>query len=1318
MVLSGCIKRIMKGSLVNLSKQINISELSMAELHTHTHYSNIKLIDSTNFVEDLILKCADMGKTALAITEHESIASHICAIKAVRRFKELDRIPSDFSLILGNEIYLCDSLEDVRDNYQSGVTKFPHFLLLAKNAKGHQIIRENSTKAWKQSFRTGFMERTPTIKKDLEESIRNSPFNLIGSSACLGSEGSIHILNGDYDKAKKFFKWCHKLFGENHFYLELQPGADGDQKIVNEKLVEFSKELGIDLILTSDSHYLRPEDAEIHAAFLNSKNEEREVREFYSNTYLHTNSEIFEKLSYLDEEIVAKAMENTNKIKDMIEDYTLEAPTVIPKIKIPNFELKHIFKKGYEQYSYIQKMAHSGHNQDRYLLYLIEKGFLDLLYKPDLSKEYFHQILQRIDNELEELWVISENMKQEMSSYYNTIYKIIELIWADDCGDESRQVGGIVGSGRGSASGFVINYLLGITSINPLAYEVEMPHWRHLHKSRDVDALDIDIDVPPHLRATIFERMKNSFGHEKVAQVCTYGTVASKSAVQTACRGLGIDVEIGQYISSLIPTERGENWSIKDCVEGNIEKNRKPVTQFINEINKYSNLAKVAMSIEGLIDKRSIHAGGIVVSNSDITMSNALQRAPNGTLVTQLNLDDTQATGSIKYDILGVSNISKLQLSLNMMLDEGVIEWQGTLRKTFNKYFHPDNLDLNNPKYYDLLSKGEIPDLFQFDTALANQALKISKPSNLIEMAAVNSIMRLMGDGDETPVETFARYKENIQLWYEEMNHYKLNAEEIKIMEEYLLPVSGIAETQELAMMFAMDKRIAGMGYQGANNIRKAIAKKSEESHKKAEQEFYDGGKQMGTRKELLDYIWKVQIGRQKNYSFSILHTIAYSIIGIQNIVIVADYSPIIWDTACLTVNSGSLEVTEGEKSKNTDYSKISVALSDLKSYGVKIELPLINSANFGFTPDVANNRIIFSLKGIHGIGDDIVREIIANRPYSSFDDFYERMYETKKIQRAHILALIKAGAFNEFNTPIEIMKEFLVKETPVKEALNGQNMSRVINLGLFNSSELKKYQDYFNFRSFLKKHVHKKLVNPKNRILIIKDEYSKNFFTENFSDESIYDFMGDSILIDEKEFEKEYKQLMKPAMGLLNDKEFIRQFNIAQFRELWGEHASGSVPQWEMESVSFYSDKHELEDANLEQYGVKDFRSLPEDPVVVGEYEYRGQTRYNYELCSIAGTVLDKNDNSHTVTLLTPTGVVTVKTWGGRFSFYNRQIKHNGKIVEKSWFTRGELLMFTGYRSNDLFILNAPKDQHTVNRITEIRDDGSLGLQNERFRA
>lgn len=1295
-------------------------ELTMSELHCHTDYSNPRVIDAISTVEELIQTAADLGKKAVALTEHENVSSHMKGIQTLRKLKEEGKIPQDFKLILGNEIYLCNSLEEVKDNYQSGVTKFPHFLLLAKNAEGHEALRYLSSAAWENSFYTSIMERVPTMKDKLAEIVNEYPNTLIASSACLGSEASIHILNDETEKAKEFLQWCSELFGKDNFFLELQPSDSTEQQKVNEWLIKFSKELNLELILTSDVHYLRPEDASIHEAFLNSKDAEREVASFYESCYIHKNEEIFNKLSYLDPEIVVTAMRNTIKISDSIEEYTLEAPTVIPKIELPKFEDRHLFSQGYDQYKYIKLMAYSENDQDRYLVHQIEQGFLDMLFSPNLSKDKFHKILARINVELGELWEISIELHQSMGSYYVTVQELVNIMWGDDCGEDSRTVGGIVGSGRGSASGFLINYLLGITTINPLSYGVEMPHWRHLHKSRgDIGALDVDLDYPPHLRPALFKRMKEKWGDDRVVQVATFGTEKSKSAVQTACRGLGYEKEVGQYISSLIPFTRGENYTISECLYGDEEKERKPVKEFINEINKYPRLAEVAQRIEGLINKRSIHAGGMILTNeSYIKKGNAMMRAPNGTPITQFNLDDSQAAGVIKYDLLGVSNMSKLQLSLEMMLKEGLIEWQGTLRKTFNKYFHPDNMDLNKPDYYKLLGEGQIPDLFQFDTALAIQALVTAKPSNLVEMAAVNSLMRLLGDGNETPVETFTRYKNNIQLWYDEMDRYGLNEEEIKVMEEYLYKVSGVGETQEVAMLLSMDERIAGFDVRTANKLRKAIAKKSDSAYEKARKDFYAGGEANGNRKNILDYVWQVQIQRQRNYSFSILHTIAYSIIGLQNISVVADFSPIVWYTACLTVNSGSLEVEEGDKKKSTDYGKVASALGDLRSYGIRTELPLINSASFSFSPDIVNNRIIFSLKGINGIGDDIVHSIIANRPFSSFDDFHTRMYLEKKIQRGQVLQLIKAGCFNEFGSQVDIMKQFIVKEVVVRTELDGKNLPKVISLGLLDTKEYKKYQDYFYFRVHIKKVVYEVRTKPKNKILALNDAEGIEFFEKNFTDASLEGYTENGgFLIDEKLFEKEYKELMKPAMKLLSDEEFIRKFNMAQFLELWGQLALGTVESWQMNAVSFYADKHELEDVDYEKYGISNYFDLPEVPVVESTYQWHGRDINNYRLHSLIGTVVDKNANNHTISFLTKEGVVNVKQWKGSFSHYDRQIKIGGKIAEKSWFTKNTLLIIRGYRVDDQFILKAEKGKHTVNKITEVREDNTLGIQTDRVR-
>ncbi|MBE2917327.1 DNA polymerase III subunit alpha [Anoxybacillus flavithermus] len=804
----------------------------MIGCHCHTDRSNIRLLDSTNSVKDLIKTAAKLKYKGIAITDHECLSAHVQAIKLVREFKQKGEIPEDFKLILGNEIYLVDSLEEVKDNYKSGETKFPHFLLLAKDKEGHEQLRILSSKAWENSFFTGTMERVPTVKKDLEEIVKDNKGHLIASTACLGSEVNIHLLaireaerNNDeakirYHKVKlhEFILWCIDVFGKENFFIELQPALSDEQIYCNQKLVKIADYYGLKRIVTTDAHYLRPEDREIHKAYLSSKEGDREVDDFYEACFLQTIDEIYERMNYLPKEIIEEAIKNTELIGKMVEDYTIEHEPIIPKIDLPEFEVRHIFKPAYDKYKYIKKMAYSDNEQDRYMIKLIEDGFQENIPYNTLTKEKFHQILNRINLELGELWEISQKLNQAMSSYYITVREIVNIIWDDDCGGNS-----LVGSGRGSAAGFLVNYLLGITQINPLEYGIEMPHWRHLHQSRP-ELPDVDLDTEGSKRQQILQALRRHFGEDKVLQVCTFGTEGSKSALLTACRGLGIDVDTAQYLTSLIPFERGQNWSLSDCFFGNEEKGRKPIKELINEVEKYPRLKETALKIEGLVNKRSIHAGGVIIFNEPYYKSNAMMKAPNGTPITQFNLGDSEALGNVKFDLLTVECLDKIRATLDMLLEHGEIEWQGSLRATFNKYLHPQNIDFNEPKLYEMLGSGEVMDLFQFSTEVGHLAATKVKPKNLLETAAANSLMRLMSEGEEQPIDTFIKYKNDISLWYEEMRNYGLNDEEIKVMEEHLLKLNGVADTQESVMLLSMDKRIAGFDVKWANKLRKAIA--------------------------------------------------------------------------------------------------------------------------------------------------------------------------------------------------------------------------------------------------------------------------------------------------------------------------------------------------------------------------------------------------------------------------------------------------------------------------------------------------------------
>ena len=273
--------------------------MSYTSLHNHTEYSNLRLLDCINKVEDLIKRAYELGLNGVAITDHEALSAHIKALKFYKQQCKDDERWNNFKLILGNEIYLCrNGLNG--ESYQKG-EKFPHFILLAKDAEGHKQLRELSTRAWKHSF-TMFMTRVPTYYQDIEEVISKNPEHIIASSACIGGWLGICKMNGMEEEARRFIKWCKGIFKDD-FYLELQPARYQEQIDYNKWLLFLAKDTDTKCIITTDSHYLKAEDREVHSSFLNSKDGDRETAEFYQYTYMMSADEIRELTNdYISEE--------------------------------------------------------------------------------------------------------------------------------------------------------------------------------------------------------------------------------------------------------------------------------------------------------------------------------------------------------------------------------------------------------------------------------------------------------------------------------------------------------------------------------------------------------------------------------------------------------------------------------------------------------------------------------------------------------------------------------------------------------------------------------------------------------------------------------------------------------------------------------------------------------------------------------------------------------------------------------------------------------------------------------------------------------
>lgn len=810
--------------------------------------------------------------------------------------------------------------------------------------------------------------------------------------------------------------------------------------------------------------------------------------------------------------------------------------------------------------------------------------------------------------------------------------------------------------------------------------------------------------------------MKDKFSHRKVLNIATFSTEGSRSALLSSARGMGIDVDEVSFLTSLVPVERGFTWSLSDCFFGNEKEGRKPVKELLNAVQKYEGLLETSLKIENIVKSRSVHASGIYIFQNDYTTQNAMMRSSSGHATTQFDMASSDYMGALKIDALTVQAIDRIRAALDLLVELGFIQDQGGLKETYDAYLHPDVLEYDDKEMWDKVAKNQIPDLFQFETPVGGQCVKKSKPQTVEELSIANNLMRLMADGEEQPIDKFVRHKTNVQEWYDEMERYKLSNDEVKVLEKHLSKAYGVGDSQEIMMTLLLDENICGFTVAEANFARKIVGKKLMDKIPEVKEMIFSAGK---ASKNLVQYVWDTQIVPQLGYSFSLLHGTAYSLIALQEMNIAHLYPRIIWDSSCLSVSASADE--DNEDNKSTNYGRVAASIGKMKSHNVNVTLPLINTAKFGFTTDLENDRIVFGLKGIVGINDEICHSIISLRPYASFDDFHERLYQTKIITKGQLIKLIKAGSFNEFGTPVEIMKQFLVKEVDVKEKLNGQNLPRIISLGLLDSEELIKYKHYYNFKSHISKSVHETTTKPKDRVFIL-DALSQAFFYNNFTDKAIVGWHNNQPLVSEKLFKKEYDTKMEYVTELMNDREFLRGYNIAQFYELWNEHAQGTIPSWEMESVSFYSNEHELQHVDSTRYGISNFFDIDEKPLILSENTGRnGRVYKNMQLYNIIGTVLDKNKNNHTITVLTPDGVINVKTYAGSFSHYDRQISStvNGKkvVIEKSWLVRGGLLMLSGYRRDDQFVLKAPKGQHTINKIVEVRNDGTLGLQSERAR-
>ena len=680
-------------------------------------------------------------------------------------------------------------------------------------------------------------------------------------------------------------------------------------------------------------------------------------------------------------------------------------------------------------------------------------------------------------------------------------------------------------------------------------------------------------------------------------------------------------------------------------------------------------------------------------------------RATNGALTTQFSLHDAEHVGNVKYDLLFTEIQDIITQTLQLLQENGEIEPELPLKEAYDKYIHPTQLPLDDPKLWRDIAFAEVPHKFQFDSLVGSQTVKTLQPQTPQEMADANSIMRLMAPESwgETPTERYARMKRDMGQWYDEMDRWGLTKQEQSNLEKHFLPVYASPCQQEQLMLILMDENICGFSLAEANAARKVIAKKEMNKIPDLRKKIIE----QATSRNMGEYIWNVVAEPQAGYAFSLLHSTAYSYIGIQTVYLATRWNPVYWNTACMRVESGL------EEGASTNYNKIAKATCNAKNSNMTISLIDVNKSQYMFEPNVERDTILYGMKGLNGVGGEIIQEIIANRPYLSLADFMQKT----KCNKTVMVSLIKSGAFDQFGEREDIMREYIWAVCEPKKRITMQNFNGLNERNLL-PDELSPQKRTFNYNKMLKKYC---LVDG---MYILKDRYYD--FYEEFFDLDLLEPFGDAVAIDPKTWKKQYDKMMLPAKTYITQHkdELLTKLNDSIFQEMWDKYAEGNYSSWEMESLGFYYHDHELANVRESLYNIVEFNDLAEEPIVDYTFKRNGIEIPIFKTQRIMGTVIAKDDGKSTVSLLTvDSGVINVKFNRDYYAKYNRRISEpqpdgTKKVREVGWFQRGTLVVVNGIRRGDMFIAKKYKNtpSHQLYKITAVHEDGTIQMTNKRW--
>ena len=980
-------------------------------LHVHTQYS---LLDGQASVSALVDKAMKNGMKGIAVTDHGNMfgikeftnyvnkknggpkgeikdqKKRISAIEsgkvecedkeaeiAICKAKIAEAEAKLFKPIIGCEMYVARRTMDKKEGKpdQSGY----HLIVLAKNEKGYHNLIKLVSHAWTD----GYYMRPRTDRNELEKYHE-------GLIVCLGGEVPKKITQGLLDEAEEAIQWYKNLFGED-YYLELQrhkatvPRANHEayplQVNVNSHLIEYSKKYNVKLICSNDVHFVEEAHAEAHDRLIclsTGKDLDDPKRMLYTKQeWMKTREEMNELFADVPE-----ALSNTLEILDKVEYYSIDHPPIMPTFAIPEeFGTEEGYRQKYTEKDLFDEFTQDENgnvvlSEDAALDKIKRLGGYDKLYRIKLEADYLKKLTfdgakkfygDPLTPEIKERLVFELHIMKTMGfpGYFLIVQDFIAA---------GRNMGVSIGPGRGSAAGSAVAYCLQITKIDPIRYDLLFE--RFLNPDR-ISLPDIDIDFDDDGRGEVLRWVTEKYGHEKVAHIITYGTMATKLAIKDVARVQKLPLSESDRLAKLVPDKIPEKkLNLRNAIDyvPELQAAEASPDPLVRDTLKY------ALMLEGNVRGTGVHACGTIICRDDITdwvpVSTADDKETGEKmLVTQYEGSVIEDTGLIKMDFLGLKTLSIIKEAVE------------NIRLSKNIELDIDTISIEDPATYKLYSDGRTIGTFQFESAGMQKYLRELQPSTFEDLIAMNALYR-PGPMDYIPD-------------FIDRKHGRKPIEyDIPVMEKYLKDTYGITVYQEQVML--LSRLLADFTRGESDALRKAMGKKLRDKLDHMKPKFIEGGRKNGHDPKVLEKIW-TDWEKFASYAFNKSHATCYSWVAYQTAYLKANYP----SEYMAAVMSRSL-------SNITDITKL---MDECKAMGIQVLGPDVNESNLKFTVN-RHGDIRFGLGAVKGVGESAVQSIVeerrANGPFKGIFDFVQRV-NLNACNKKNMECLALSGGFDSF---------------------------------------------------------------------------------------------------------------------------------------------------------------------------------------------------------------------------------------------------------------------------------------------------------------